>query len=286
MYPPMTPEQTTRARRILAHLLPEGRNAPRDQITRAKLSLDIGRNRTYLGDFINDRKSSLGAAEIANIEALLNLPRGWLLDGEGDLPDPAYQVPKHPDADRLPRIVSHDDFKRETEALMRGEVAPPRPYAPEPNAEIQSGPAFMPSKALLPHDVPELGVTVGGAGDDDAVFELNGTTADYHPRPPGLSRRPNVFVLRVSNSSMSPRFEDGDLEYIELKNPAVGEYVVVEEHPKEEGAAGRSFIKRLVKSDARKIVVEQFNPPGFMEFGRNEIRRLFRVITSKRELFG
>lgn len=159
-------------------------------------------------------------------------------------------------------------------------------YAPAPNAEIQPGPAYLPAKAMLPNDVPELGVTVGGSGDDDSVFELNGATVDYHPRPPGLARRPNVFVLRVSNSSMSPRFEDGDTEYIELRNPSVGDYVVVEMKPEVEDGAGRSYIKRLVKADARKIVVEQFNPPGFMEFGRNEIRRLFRVITDKKELIG
>lgn len=159
-------------------------------------------------------------------------------------------------------------------------------YSAEPNAEIQSSPAYLPAKAMLPNDVPELGVTVGGSGDDDSVFELNGATVDYHPRPPGLARRPNVFVLRVANSSMSPRFEDGDVEYIELRNPSVGDYVVVELKPEVEDGAGRSYIKRLVKADARKIVVEQFNPPGFMEFGRNEIHRLFRVITAKKELIG
>lgn len=159
-------------------------------------------------------------------------------------------------------------------------------YSVEPNAEIQQGPAYLPAAGQLPHDIPELGVTVGGSGDDDSVFELNGSTVDYHTRPPGLMRRPNVYVLRVSNSSMSPKFEDGSTEYIELKNPSVGDYVVVELKPEVEDGAGRSYIKRLVKADARKIVVEQFNPPGFMEFGRNEIYRLFRVIDDKKELIG
>lgn len=285
----MTPEQTARARRILANFLPEGRNAPRDQITRAKISHDLGRNRTYLGDFINERKASLGAAEVSKIEKMLNLPRGWLLDGEGDVPHPEYKVPNHPLADRVSPIQTFEQFEADTKALMRGDTpatAEPGPYTPEPNATIVPGPAYLPATALLPNDIPELGVTVGGIGDDDSVFELNGGTVDYHPRPPGLARRPNVFVLRVANSSMVPRFEDGDIEYIELKNPSVGEYVVVELKPTGEDGAGRSYIKKLVKSDARKIVVEQFNPPGFMEFGRNEIRRLFRVITNKKELIG
>ncbi|MGO4171592.1 XRE family transcriptional regulator [Bosea sp. TAF32] len=203
---------------------------------------------------------------------------GWLLTGQGLTPQPLPEITA---------IETFEEFEARAEAMMRGETPPERPpYEPEPNAAIQPGPAFLPAKALLPHDVPELGLTVGGRGDDDSVFELNGTTVDYHPRPPGLARRPNVFVLRVANSSMSPRFEDGDIEYIELKNPSVGEYVVVELKPEVEDGAGRSYIKKLVKADGRKIVVEQFNPPGFMEFGRNEIYRLFRVITDKKELIG
>lgn len=213
-----------------------------------------GLERSFVNDILIEKKRSVSGGNIQKLATAIDATPGEIIAAMGKGPQPAE-----------PKSSS---------------------YIPEPNAEIQAGPAFMPAKALLPHDIPELGVTVGGLGDDDSVFELNGTTADYHPRPPGLSRRPNVFVLRVSNSSMSPRFEDGDLEYIELKNPSVGEYVVVELKPESDDGAGRSYIKRLVKADARKIVVEQFNPPGYMEFGRHEILRLFRVITSKRELFG
>lgn len=51
-------------------------------MTRAKLSQVIGRNRTYLSDFLSGRKSSLGAADIPLIEDALQMPRGWLLFGE------------------------------------------------------------------------------------------------------------------------------------------------------------------------------------------------------------
>lgn len=268
--------------------------AQRLQIAREKRGFDSARAAAdFFGwnydTYIQHERGERGITRAVDRYAVaFKVSPGWLLTGEGRAPGEDTALPHR----AIPAIESFEEFEARAEALMKGTEPPPTkppvmaPYAPEPNATIESGPAYLPAKALLNHDVPELGVMVGGSGEDDSVFEFNGTTVDYHPRPPGLVHRKNVFVLRVSNSSMSPRFEDGDIEYIELKNPSVGEYVVVEEKPKTEGAAGRSFIKRLVKSDARKIVVEQFNPHGFMEFGRNEIHRLFRVITDKKELIG
>ena len=268
--------------------------AQRLQIAREKRGFDSAKAAAeFFGwnydTYIQHERGERGLTRAAQRYAVaFKVSPGWLLTGEGRSPTDDNALPHH----MVTPIESFEEFEARAEALMKGETAPqPRPlekvhYAPEPNATIGPGDVYLPAKMSLPHDIPELGVTVGGRGDDDSVFELNGATVDYHPRPPGLTRRPNVFVLRVSNSSMSPKFEDGDIEYIELRNPSVGEYVVVELKPEAEDGAGRSYIKKLVKADARKIVVEQFNPPGFMEFGRQEILRLFRVITDKRELIG
>lgn len=257
--------------------------AKRLQIARERRGFSSARAATeFFGwnydTYIQHERGERGLTRSAQRYALaFRVSLGWLLTGEGAAPSASSEPP------------SLQQLDTETLALTTSAAANPtalQPYAARPDAVIEPGPAYLPAKALLPRDIPELGVTVGGTGDDDSVFELNGGTVDYHPRPPALARRPNVFVLRVANSSMSPRFEDGDMEYIELKNPSVGEYVVVELKPEVEDGAGRSYIKKLVKADARKIVVEQFNPPGFMEFGRNEIHRLFRVITDKKELIG
>ncbi len=55
--------------------------------------------------------------------------------------------------------------------------------------------------------------------------------------------------------------------------------------PTEEGRPGKSFIKRLIAMDGSKVTVEQYNPRGILEFGRHEIKSLFRVIP-ERELRG
>lgn len=162
--------------------------------------------------------------------------------------------------------------------------AAPAPYQVEPNAVFE-GPATLPHPTNI-RDIEELGVAMGGDGEDDAIFEFNGQVIDRVMRPQGLLNRKNVFALRVANSSMSPRFEEGDRIYVEKTDAAaIGDYVVVELKPAEEGRPGKSFIKRLIKREAGVLTVEQFNPPGLLEFGRREVLRMFRVFT-QRELLG
>lgn len=197
-----------------------------------------------------ERGLSRAAAKYA---AAYRVSEGWLLTGEGKGPD--------------------------------GEViAPPvTGYRVEPNA-IFEGPAVLPPRAG-PRDIEERGVTVGGFGNDESAFELNGQVIDMVTRPPGIANRKGVFALRVANESMIPKYEDGERVYVEPRKAAIGEYVVVELYPTEEGAAGKSYIKRLVSQHSGGIRVEQFNPKGFLEFDRAEIRQVLRVIPTS-ELLG
>lgn len=182
----------------------------------------------------------------------LRVSPGWILTGEGKGPE--------------------------------GDENAPSAHDPEPNA-IFEGATSLPYPTNI-RDIEELGLTMGGDGEDDSVFEFNGQVIDRVMRPQGLLNRKNVFALRVSNSSMSPRFEEGDRIYVErMDTPAIGDYVVVELKPAEDGRPGKSFIKRLVKRDAGILTVEQFNPAGYLEFGRREVLRMFRVFT-QRELLG
>lgn len=163
-------------------------------------------------------------------------------------------------------------------------TAHPAPYEPQPNA-IFEGPAKLPYPTGL-RDIEELGVTMGGDGADDSIFEFNGQVIDRVMRPQGLMNRKNVFALRVASTSMSPRFEEGDRIYVErMDTPAIGDYVVIELKPETEDAPGKSFIKRLVSRKGSILKVEQFNPHGYLEFGRHEILRIFRVFP-QRELLG
>jgi len=152
----------------------------------------------------------------------------------------------------------------------------PAGYRVEPNATFE-GPVKLPPRNG-PADIEELGITVGGLGDDDSAFAFNGQVIDMVTRPPGIANRKGVFALRVGNTSMVPKFEDGERVYVEPRKPAIGDYVVIELHPTEEGRPGKSFIKRLVAMNSARVEVEQFNPKGRLEFERAEIKDVFRVI--------
>lgn len=128
----------------------------------------------------------------------------------------------------------------------------------------------------LPKDVPVLGNAVGG---DDGDFEFNGQTIDYIRRPPGIATLKDVFGLYVAGTSMYPRFEEGEPVYLSsARPPALGDYVVLELLPEREGDPSKGFIKRLARRTPTKIVVEQFNPPRELEFSRDRIKAIFRII--------
>ncbi|TCR69715.1 S24 family peptidase [Bosea sp. BK604] len=162
-------------------------------------------------------------------------------------------------------------------------AAPIAPYVAEPNA-VMEGPAMAPWSAPV-RDVEELGVGIASIDDDESAFELNGNVVDRVVRPPGLLNRPGVFALRVANLSMWPKFRDGERVYVDSKKPAIEDFIVVELKPTEEDKAGKAYVKMLVGRDAKKIVVEQFNPRGRLEFGHHEIARILRVIPME-ELWG
>lgn len=160
----------------------------------------------------------------------------------------------------------------------------PRPDLPAPRLEASTPPSVAdPQPAERtdfsgPRDVPEWGIAVGGK-DDDGDFHFNGQTVDYAPRPPGIAKRKGIFTIRVVNDSMVPRFDEGDRVYIDTNRPpAIGDDVVIELKAKAECEVGRGFIKRLVRRTPTKIVVTQFNPAAEIEFDRDEVLNLFRVI--------
>ncbi len=111
-----------------------------------------------------------------------------------------------------------------------GQVLAPKPDPNNagPNAVWEQGPFVRPAN-YGPRDIEELGVTVGGDGEDDSAFEMNGQVIDYVKRPirPSSIAR-YVFALRVSNSSMEPKYEDGERVYVRKGRPAIRDFVVVE----------------------------------------------------------
>ncbi|WP_262298410.1 LexA family transcriptional regulator [Microvirga sesbaniae] len=195
-----------------------------------------------------------------------------------------------------------DFYKVSAEWLLYGRGEPragiPGPDRAEDRAPVRGRAEPLPpdtdlSKAEdLPHfkgfggprNVPAYGTAVGG-GDRDGDFRFNGQTIGYEPRPPGIQGRKDVYVLYVQNDSMDPKYEPGERLYVDPhRPPRPMDYVVVELQG-DDGEPGKGFIKRLVRQTPTKVIVEQFNPRKEIEFDRQEIKSLHRVIPTD-ELLG
>jgi phage repressor protein C with HTH and peptisase S24 domain len=130
--------------------------------------------------------------------------------------------------------------------------------------------------ALGTKDVPIMGTSVGGR---DGEFYLNGETLDYARRLPGISRNKNVFGVHVEGDSMTPKFEAGELVYASPgRPPAPGDYIIVELTPTSGERAGPAYIKRLVRRTGNRLVCEQFNPAGSVEYDAREVKAIYRII--------
>ncbi|MEQ9639799.1 MAG: helix-turn-helix transcriptional regulator [Alphaproteobacteria bacterium] len=123
-----------------------------------------------------------------------------------------------------------------------------------------------------PRDLPVLGGAVGG---DDGEFSLNGDIVEYVTRPQPLETVDNAYALYVIGSSMEPRYFAGELLYVNPNRPVgPGSFVVIELRD------GRAMIKRLVRQDNRRVVLEQYNPSTTFEIARDDIARLHLVVQS------
>lgn len=157
-----------------------------------------------------------------------------------------------------------------------------RPEGPE-ESETRPAPDAPRFSEMGDFDVEVRGVTVGGEDDE---FYFNGQVLEYVRRPPGLSRKKEVFAVNVSNDSMYPRYDPGDLVYAQKANPVAGDDVLIElYHPDDENLAGKSFVKTFVRRTGRRITCKQFNPPKEVEFDAGEVRQICKVFRN-RDLFG
>ena len=109
---------------------------------------------------------------------------------------------------------------------------------------------------------------------------MNGNAVDWARRPPRLAGRTDVFGLYVEDQSMVPAYRPGALVLVErARPPAPGDDVVIELLPADERDERRALIKRLVAVNNKFVRVEQYNPPKEIEFPRQQVAHLYRVMT-------
>lgn len=145
----------------------------------------------------------------------------------------------------------------------------------EPAPQQEAAPAIqMPSPGVDfvpgPRDLPIRGNARGGS---EGFFLDNGDIQGVVLRPGPLMGVANAFACYMTGDSMEPRFEAGELLYINpIKPIRARDYVLIEL------ADHQAFVKRLVRRTSEKVIVEQFNPQREIEYDRNQIRHMYRVV--------
>ncbi|MGQ4273433.1 S24 family peptidase [Terrihabitans sp. B22-R8] len=121
-----------------------------------------------------------------------------------------------------------------------------------------------------------MGISVGGT---DGEFYMNGDVVDYARRLPGIARTANVFGVHIEGTSMQPKYEPGELVYASPgRAPVAGDYIIVELVPTDGERAGPAYVKRLVRRSGTRLICEQFNPAGEVEYDQREVKAVYRII--------
>lgn len=142
--------------------------------------------------------------------------------------------------------------------------------------------AILPPRSEMRRDVPVLGTA---AGSLQGSFQVDAAAIDYVRRPPGLEGARDIYALYVVGSSMSPRFEEGELVYVSERRPArIGDYVVVQTLDGSDGAV-YAYCKRLRRRGPDTLVLEQLNPAAEIVLPLAQVRAVHRILTLN-ELFG
>jgi phage repressor protein C with HTH and peptisase S24 domain len=109
--------------------------------------------------------------------------------------------------------------------------------------------------------IPILGHSEAGM---DGRFILNGQQLGDALTPPSLEGVRNAYAVYIHGTSMEPRFEPGEIVYVNPNRPVrSGQYVVAQLVDPAEGEDGTpfAFVKRFISMNGRELRLEQLNPP-------------------------
>lgn len=135
--------------------------------------------------------------------------------------------------------------------------------------------------ASLPTDVPVYGLAAASLAGS---FAIDGVIECVR-RPPALATARNLYALYIAGSSMEPRYRPGDLVFVSPDRPArPGDDVVVQTRD-HDGAPTLAWIKTLVRATDAMVTVQQLNPEATIDFRRQTVVAVHRVLTV-REMFG
>ena len=142
-----------------------------------------------------------------------------------------------------------------------------------------------------PRDIPIVGTAecadIDFSSEDGIVtiemIEIDmDNVVDYARRPVTLDNRRDVYAIFFRGHSMVPRYEPGEIAYVDpARQPRARDYVIVQLRKGEGEDADRTITalaKRLVRVSGTFVELEQFNPPATFRIERKQIAHIHRII--------
>lgn len=123
--------------------------------------------------------------------------------------------------------------------------------------------------------IPVFGQAVGGV---DGEFLMNGNILFEVMAPPVLSHISGAYAVSISGESMSPRYEDGEIAFVDPRRRVKkGDYVIAQIRLEEHGPP-LAYVKKFVRHNSIELVLEQFNPAKELRFPANSVHSVHFIV--------
>lgn len=168
---------------------------------------------------------------------------------------------------RLSKIIGvPEDALRGQDVAAREPLPPPAPRNARMATPVDLGRGST---------VPLMGQ--GKAGQNGS-FVLNGQRISDILAPPSLARVQGAYAVYVVGDCMSPRYEAGEVVFVDPNRPVTRGHFVVAQIAGQEGDPPYGYIKKFVSLDDRRLKLEQFNPRKFLTFPKGLVVSVHRII--------
>ena len=116
--------------------------------------------------------------------------------------------------------------------------------------------------------IPVYGQAVGGV---DGQFQMNGSILYHVMAPPQIAEIAGAYGVQISGDSMFPRYEDGEIAFVDpCRRVKKGDYVVAQIQF-DEHEPPHAYVKRFVRHNSEELVLSQFNPAKELSFDSEQV---------------
>lgn len=167
-----------------------------------------------------------------------------------------------PASERFPAIAEHLNTTVEWLMLGNGERERASTHPEPSNGSVINAP--LGQNGLL----PVYGQAVAGV---EGQFPMNGNILFFVVAPPQIARIDGAYAVGISGDSMFPRYEDGEIAFVNpTRRVKKGDYVVAQIQM-DEHEPPQAYVKRFVRHNDEELVLSQFNPAKDLIFDHEKV---------------